>query len=62
MAGSLEFECLDDGQDSKRQDCKLECEGGGERHRREKAAMDGTGPVVETLAQNWTSLDREDAT
>ena len=52
VAGSsLEFECLDDGQDSKRKNCKLECEGGGERHRRKKAAMDGTGPVVETLAQ-----------
>ena len=26
---------------------------------REKAVMYGTGPVVETLAQNWTSLDRK---
>ena len=26
---------------------------------REKAAMDGIGPVVETPAQNWTSLDRK---
>ena len=56
---SLEFECSDDGQDSKRQNCKLECEGGGERHRREKAAMDGIGPVVETLAQNGSQMDRD---
>ena len=40
-----EFECLDDGQDSKRQNCKLECEGGGERHRREKGRH----------GWNWTS-------
>ena len=55
----LEFECLDDGQSPKRQNCELECEDGGERYRREKAAMDGSGPTVETLAQNWTSVDRE---
>ena len=52
-------ECSDDGQDSKRQNCELVCEDGGERHWREKTAMDGIGPVVETLAQNWTSLDRK---
>ena len=56
---SLEFECLDDGQDSERQNCELECEDGGERYWREKAAMDGIGRVVETQAQNWTSLDRK---
>ena len=55
---SLEFECSDVGQGPKRQNCELECEDG-ERHRREEAAMDGIGPVVETLAQNWTSLDRK---
>ena len=55
---SLEFECLDAGQGPKRQNCELECEGGGERHRREKAAMDGIEPVVETGAQNWPSMDR----
>ena len=48
---SLEFECLDDG--------KGECEDGGERHRREEAAMDGNGPVVEILAQNWPPMDRQ---
>ena len=58
MAGlSLEFECLDDGQGPKRQTCELECQDCGERHRREKAAMDGIEPVVETL--NWPSLDRK---
>ena len=56
---SMEFECLDDGQDPKRQNCELECEDGGKRRWCEKAAMDGSGPVVETLARNWTSLDRE---
>ena len=55
----LEFECLNDGQVSKRQNCKLECEDGGERYCREEAAVDGIGPVVETLAQNWSSVDRE---
>ena len=38
---SLKFECLDDGQDPKIQNCELECEDGGERHRREEAALDG---------------------
>ena len=46
----LEFECLDDSQGPKRQNCKLECEDGGERYWREEAAVDGIGPVVETLA------------
>ena len=55
----LEFECLDDGQGPKTQNCELECEGGGERHRREDAAMDGIEPVVQTLAQNWSSMDRK---
>ena len=56
---SLEFECLDDGKDPKRQNCELECEDGGERHRREEAAMDGIEPAVETLAHNWPSMDRK---
>ena len=43
-----------------RQNCELECEGGGERHWREEAAVDGTGPVVETLAQDGSSMDREE--
>ena len=55
----LEFECLNDGQGPKRQNCELECEDGGERHRRVEAAMAGIGPVVETLAQNWSSMDRK---
>ena len=42
--------------------CKLECEDGGERHRREEAAVDGIGPVVETLAQNWSSVGTSRAT
>ena len=33
----LEFECLDDGQGPERLNCELECEDGGERHRREEA-------------------------
>ena len=53
------FECLDDGQGPKRQNCKLRCGDGGERHRREEGAVDGAGTVVETLAQNWSSVDRE---
>ena len=56
---SLEFECLDDGKDPKRQNCELECEDGGERHRREEAAMDGIEPAVETVAQKWPSMDRK---
>ena len=55
LAGlSLEFV-----QGPKRQNCELECEGGGKRHRREEAAMDGIEPVVETMAQTWPSLDRK---
>ena len=46
MAGlPLEFECLDDGQGPKRQNCELEYEDDGERHRREDAAVDGIEPV-----------------
>ena len=55
---SLEFECLDDDQGPKRQNCELEYEDGGERHRRVESAMDGIEPVVETLAQNWSPMDR----
>ena len=53
----LELECLDDGQGPKRHNCKLECEDGGERYWREEAAVDLIGPVVETVAQNWSSVD-----
>ena len=55
----LEFECLDDGQGTKRQNCELERENGGEFCWSEEAARDGTGSVVETLAQDWSSMDRE---
>ena len=44
---------------AQRDNCGLECEGGGERHRREEAIMDGIEAVVETMAQNWPSLDRK---
>ena len=43
----------------KGQNCKLKCEDGGECCWREEAAVDGAGPVVETLAQNWSSVDCE---
>ena len=49
----LEFECLDDGQDTKRQNRELECE----RCWSEKAARNGAGTVVETLAQDCSSMD-----
>ena len=49
----LEFECLDDGQDTKRQNRELECE----RCWSEKAARNGAGTVMETLAQDWSSMD-----
>ena len=55
----LEFECLDDGQGTERQNCELEPENGGECCWSEETAMDGTGSVVETLAQDWSSMDRE---
>ena len=55
----LELECLDDGQGTERQNCELECEDGGECCGSEKAARDGAGPVVETLAQDRSSMDRE---
>ena len=55
----LELECLDDGQGTERQNCELERENGGECCWSEKAARNGAGPVVETLAQDWSSLDRE---
>ena len=54
---SLEFECLDDGQGTKRQNCRLERENGGECCWSEEAARDGIEPVVETLAQDWSSYD-----
>ena len=44
---------------TKRQNCELERENGGECCWSEKAARDGAGPVVETLAQDRSSMDRE---
>ena len=44
---SLEFECLDDNQGTKGQNCELECENGGKRDWCEEASVDGDGPVVE---------------
>ena len=55
----LELECLDDGQSTERQNCELERENGGECCWSEKTARNGAGTVVETLAQDWSSLDRE---
>ena len=42
-----------------RRDLELECEKCGKRDWCEAAPVDGNGSVVETLAQNWTLLDRE---
>ena len=56
---SLECECLDDDQDTKRQHVELECENGGKRDWREEATTDGNGPIVETLAQDGSQMDRE---
>ena len=56
---SMELECLDDGQGTERQNCELERENGGECCWSEKTARNGDGTVVETLAQDWSSLDRE---
>ena len=55
----LELECLDDGQGTERQNCELERENGGECCWSEKTARNGAGTVVETLAQDWSSMDRE---
>ena len=55
----LELECLDDGQGTERQNCELERENGGECCWSEKAARNGAGSMVETLAQDWSSMDRE---
>ena len=54
----LELECLDDGQGTEGRNCELERENGGECWS-EKTARNGAGTVVETLAQDWSSLDRE---
>ena len=60
LAGcSVEFERVDDGESSKRQNFELKCENGGERDWSEAATVDGNGSVVETLAQDWSPLDRE---
>ena len=56
---SLEFERVDDDQDTKRRDCDLECENGGKRDWRAEAIVDGIGPVVETLAEDGSQMDRE---
>ena len=55
----LELECLDDGQGTERQNCELERENGGECCWSEKTARNGAGTVVENLAQDWSSMDRE---
>ena len=55
----LELECLDDGQGIERQNCELECENGGECCWSEKAARNAAGTVVETMAKDWSSMDRE---
>ena len=55
----LELECLDDDQGTERQNRELERENGGECCWSEKAARNGAGTVVETLAQDWSSMDRE---
>ena len=57
----LELECLDDGQGTERQNCEPERENGGECCWSEKAARNEAGSVVETLAQDWSSMDRENA-
>ena len=56
---SVELERVDDDVSSKRQDFELECENGGKRDWCEAPPVDGTGSLVETLAQNWTPLDRD---
>ena len=38
---------------------RAECENGGKRDWREEATMDGNAPVVETLAQDGSQMDRE---
>ena len=50
---SVEFERVDDSERSKRQEFELECENCGRRDWCEAPRLDGNGPVVETLAQNW---------
>ena len=49
----LEFECLDNGQGPK------ETKIASWSARMVANVMDGIGPVVETLAQNWSSMDRK---
>ena len=56
---SMECECLDDDQDTKRHQIELECENDGKRDWREEASMAGNGPVVETLAQDGSQMDRQ---
>ena len=56
---SVELERVDDGESPKRQDFEFECENGGKRDWCESVPVDGNRSVVETLAQNWTPLDRE---
>ena len=52
----LELECLDDGQDTERQKLRA---GVRECCWSEKAARNGAGTVVETMAQDWSPMDRE---
>ena len=56
----LEFERLDSGPGPKTQNCELECEDGGERYLCEETTEDGSEPVVETLTQNWSSVDHRE--
>ena len=44
---------------AQRQNCELECENVGECDWSEQATLDGGGPVVETVAQNRTSMVRK---
>ena len=50
---------MGDDESPKRQNCELQCENGSERDWSEEATVDGNGLVVETLAQDWSPLDRE---
>ena len=59
QAFSLELARVDDGKGTKRQNCELEYENGGKRGWREEATMNGNGPMVGTLAQDRSPLDRE---
>ena len=61
VAGSsLELERVDDCTKAQRdKHYEKECENDSERDRSEESPVDGIGPVVETLALDWSPLDRE---